>query len=75
MTTGTFLRLQFRRSIANDHGSIVPELSTDLATWETGAFNRILEIIYPDGTMVEVWRTNNPITTSQAFACLKLVPP
>ena len=75
MTTGTYLRLQFRRSIANDHGVIIPELSTDLATWQAGAFNRILEVIHPDGTMVEVWRTNNPITTAQAFARLKLVGP
>ena len=76
LITGTYLRVNFRRSLANDQGTILPELSTDLMAWQPGpAFNRIGFVNHADGTCTETWRSNDPILAPKAFARLKLIAP
>jgi CotH kinase protein/Lamin Tail Domain/Chitobiase/beta-hexosaminidase C-terminal domain len=78
MATGTFLRITFRRSLGNDTGTTLPELSTDLMQpWQTGTdvFERILVTNNGDGTSTETWRTKIPLTSPQAFARIKATSP
>ena len=76
--TGNFLRVTFRRSLVNDAGAVVPELSTDLGqAWQSGtsAFERIFIANNGDGTVTETWRTLAPITSQQAFTRVKATAP
>ena len=75
LTTGTFLRLQSRRSIASGGAAIAREISDDLAACQPTAFNPILQTIDSDVRMVEIWRSNVPITTPHALARVRLVSP
>ena len=72
--TGNFLRITFRRSLVNDAGVTVPELSMDLSQpWQSGtsAFERISIVNNGDGTCTETWRTLAPVTSQQVFTRLK----
>ncbi len=78
MVTGDFLRVTFRRSLGNDAGTTLPELSTDLTQpWQTGlaVFERFSVTNNGDGTATETWRTLAPITSPKAFARIKSTSP
>jgi hypothetical protein len=74
---GTYFRMTFRRSILQDQGALVPELTLDLNSWASGAaaFTRIAQTYHGDGTVTETWRSTNPILGGKAFGRLRLVSP
>jgi hypothetical protein len=74
---GTYLRMAFRRSLLQDQGALVPQLTLDLSAWTSGpaAFTRINQTDNGDGTVTEVWRSTNPIPGGKAFGRLKVVSP
>jgi hypothetical protein len=74
---GTYLRMAFRRSLLQDQGALVPELTLNLATWMSGpaAFTRIAQTDHGDGTVTEIWRSTDPIPGEKAFGRLRLVSP
>lgn len=76
-STGKYLRRTFQRSLTNDQGSVVPELSADLVSWnaDTDGFVRMGQVLNGNGTATEVWRSRNPITTPGAFARLRVTLP
>jgi hypothetical protein len=74
---GTYLRMAFRRSLLQDQGALVPELTLNLAAWMSGpaAFTRIAQTDHGDGTVTEIWRSTSPIPGEKAFGRLRLVSP
>jgi hypothetical protein len=73
--SGFFLRLVFQRSISQDTATIIPEFSADLVNWIPNSLTRIGQLIHPDGTATETWRSTEPVQTEKAFARLRILPP
>jgi hypothetical protein len=72
---GRYLRLTFRRSLLNDEGLVLPELSLSLSTWNSDAFARISQADHGDGTVTEIWRSKNPVPAEKAFVRLRVTSP
>jgi hypothetical protein len=63
---GTYLVLEFQRSLLADGVTIVPELSTSLAdgSWEPGALVYVSTRNNGDGTATVMWRTSSPVAAA-----------
>lgn len=75
--SGNYLNVSFKRNLAADTPPIVPQLSTDLAAWESGPaiFTQMSSVHNEDGTATVTYRSTQPVTGNRIFVRLNTIFP